>query len=117
MARNLCRFVYRIISKGEFTKDFTLKNQIRNSSGSSMDNIAEGFGRAGKKEFIHFLSISNASTDEVKSQLYRAFDQNYINNEEFREEYELADKLYKKNGSFINYLNSSDYRGKKFKQS
>ena len=117
IARNLCRFVYRITSKGEFTKDFTSKNQIRNSSGSSMDNIAEGFGRAGKKEFIHFLSISNASTDEVKSQLYRAFDQDYINNEEFREGYELADKLSKKNGSFINYLNSSDYRGKKFKQS
>ena len=117
IARQLCKFIYKITSKGNFTKDFTLRNQIRDSSGSSMDNIPEGFGRAGKKEFIYFLSISNGSSNEVKSQLYRALDQNYINEEEFREGYELADKLSKKTGSLIKYLNSSDYRGKKFKQS
>ena len=117
IARQLCKLINKITSKDNFAKDFTLRNQIRDSSGSSMDNIAEGFGRAGKKEFIYFLSISNGSSEEVKPQLYSAIDQNYINEDEFHEGYELSDKLSKKIGGLIKYLNSSDYRGKKFKLS
>lgn len=74
IARELCNYIFMLTSKGEFSKDISLKNKIRNSSGSSMDNISEGFGRGGKIEFIHFLSISNGSANEVKSQLYRALD-------------------------------------------
>lgn len=79
-----------------------------------MDNIAEGFGRGSRLEFIQYLGISNGSTEEVKSQLYRALDYDYITQEEFDTGYELATKLNNKLGSFINYLNSSDYQGKKF---
>jgi four helix bundle protein len=52
MARELCKYVFDITSNDIFKNDFKLKNQIRGSSGSVMDNIAEGFDRGGKKEFI-----------------------------------------------------------------
>jgi len=115
IARELCKNVYELSTKGIFAKDFNLRNQINDAAGSSMDNIAEGFGRAGKREFIQFLGISNASACEVKSQLYRANDKNYITQQEFDETYALADTPNNKLGSFINYLNKSELSGEKFK--
>ena len=57
-----------------FARDFELKDQIRRSAGSTMDNIAEGFGRSSRLEFIQFLSIAKASASEVQSQLIRSID-------------------------------------------
>lgn len=113
-ARELCRFIFRITSEGLFSKDFKFRDQIRGSSGSIMDNIAEGFGRGGNKEFINFLSIAKGSDDETRSQSYRAFDFEYITEEILSELLERTDKLSRKISSFIQYLKKSDYKGPKF---
>jgi four helix bundle protein len=63
-ARKLCQEIYRHTSKPPFSKDYSLKDQINASSGSVMDNIAEGFERGGNKEFINFLGISRGSWAE-----------------------------------------------------
>lgn len=115
-AREICNIVLRYIQKYDFSRDFTLSNQIRSSSGSAMDNIAEGFERGGNKEFVQFLSISKGSIGETRSQTYRAFDNKYISEEEFEllknECLILSDKL----GAFINYLKKSGIKGTKFKK-
>ena len=69
-ARVLCKTIYTLTHKEDFEKDFRFVQQIRAAAGSIMDNIAEGYGRGGNKEFIQFLSIAKGSTQEVLSQLY-----------------------------------------------
>lgn len=75
--------IYKITSIGSFDRDFKLRDQINGSSGSIMDNIAEGFERDGKKEFLQFLSIAKGSAGEVRSQLYRALDRKHISEIDF----------------------------------
>lgn len=77
-ARDLVRRVYHISQGSEFSRDYALKDQMRRAAISIMSNIAEGFERNGNKEFIHFLSIAKGSAGEVRSQLYVALDQRYI---------------------------------------
>jgi len=116
LARELANEIFETYTKSdEFSKDFKLKDQINSSSGSVMDNIAEGFERSGRNEFINFLSVSKGSAGEVKSQLYRALDRKYISAEKFERLYQKADIIGKKDGAFINYLNSSEHKGQKFK--
>ena len=70
MARELCKVIRDITEKEPFCRDFTLRDQIKGSSGSVMDNIAEGYERDGTKEFINFLSMSKGSCGECRSQSY-----------------------------------------------
>lgn len=71
-ARVLARLVYVETSKSKFDNDRKLRSQMSGSSGSIMDNIAEGQGRGGSKEFRQFLWIAKGSSAELRSQLYRS---------------------------------------------
>jgi four helix bundle protein len=79
-----------------------------------MDNIAEGFGRGGNKEFVQFLEVSNASACECQSQLCRIIDRQYISKEKFDELYSLCNEIKKMVISLINYLQTTDFKGIKF---
>ncbi len=116
LARSLSKDIFVLSLSGKLSKDFSLKDQMNRSSGSIMDNIAEGFGRGSRLEFIQFLSIATGSADELKSQLYRCLDKEYINEESFEGLYERTDAIYKKINGFIKYLNSSLVKGTKFKE-
>ncbi len=113
-ARELCRKIFAQTQEGTFSKDFRLRDQINGSSGSIMDNIAEGFERDGRKEFIQFLSIAKGSAGEVRSQLYRALDRNHISKEVFEQLVEETLSLSKQLSGFIQYLNKSEYKGVKY---
>lgn len=115
MARQLAKDVYLLYSGSElFSHDFALKNQMNRSSGSIMDNIAEGFERNGRKEFVNFLSIAKGSCGEVKSQLHRAYDRKYLSTEKFEMLSINTENLGKMIGAFMKYLNNSTNKGSKF---
>jgi len=116
MARDICRAVYKLTQKELFRKDFSLVDQIRRSSGSVMDNIAEGFEREGNKEFINFLSIAKGSAGETRSQMCRAFDQGYITQDEFDSVKDMLLSESVKIKHFMTYLNQSPLKGNKFKK-
>ena len=116
LARKLATKIFELTQKGHFAKDFGFRGQIKNACGSVMDNIAEGFGRGGNREFVNFLGYAIGSANEVQSQLHRALDWKYINDDEFKESYEIADLAIAKSGALINYLNHSEYKGEKFKR-
>jgi four helix bundle protein len=113
-ARILCKLIKSFTKKTDFSKDFKLSGQMLDSSGSIMDNIAEGFERGGNKEFTQFLFISKGSCGETRSQLYRALDSDYINENEFNEAYNQADEIARLLEGFIKYLQTTEIKGRKF---
>lgn len=67
-----------ISEEGKLARDFDTKSQIKRAALSSMNNIAEGFGRYSSKDFIRFLDISKSSVLEVQSITYVLEDLQYI---------------------------------------
>jgi four helix bundle protein len=115
IGRKLSQEIIQISRSSDLKTDFKLKEQIKSSSGSVMDNIAEGFERDGNLEFRQFLSIAKGSAGEVRSQLYRVYDSGYIDKETLERLTVEYERLSKKIANFILYLNKKDFQGIKFK--
>ncbi|MFT3823399.1 MAG: four helix bundle protein [Chitinophagaceae bacterium] len=114
-SRRLSLKIFELSKNEQFARDFRFRDQIRSAAGSVMDNIAEGFERSGRAEFIQFLGIAKGSSGEVRSQLHRATDQQYVSAEEGEQLITEYNTLASKIAGFISYLNKSEFKGQKFK--
>ena len=92
-ARVLVRDVYKTTLAPEFSRDFSLVDQIRRASISIVSNIAEGFERGRRTEFHQFLVVAKGSCAEVRSQLYVALDVGYLGQKEFNRLSDSATEL------------------------
>ena len=107
-ARKFVNVVYGLTRHERFKKDFELVGQVKRSAVSSMANIAEGFHRNSKKDFMKFLDYSRSSIAETISHLYVTFDQTYITDLEINNAKEQANIVWKMINNFITYLNNSN---------
>lgn len=95
--------IYLLTEKKGLKNDFGLKNQMRDSSVSISSNIAEGFERRSRKEYLNFLNYAKGSSGEIRSQLYVAFEVGYIEKSEMEN---LREKAKFLSGSITNHINS-----------
>ena len=115
-ARRFNKNLFSVLLLVDDVKFGFLKNHLFKTSGSIMDNIAEGFEREGNKEFIQFLYYSKGSAGEIRSQLYRAFDLNLISKENFNDLSKQLLNISSQLSLFIKYLKNSEFKGAKFKE-
>lgn len=107
-ARTLTNRVYALTKTKDFENDWALKDQIRRAAISVMSNIAEGFESRTRPRFVDLLGRAKASAGEVRSQLIIAYDQGYMDEEEFVETSDLADKVSRQLYHLIRHLENHD---------
>jgi four helix bundle protein len=99
-ARSLANSIYKITKNEIFSKDYALRDQIRQASLSIMSSIAEGYERNDNQELSRFLAAAKGSCAAVRSQLYIALDEGYIDAGECEH---LIDKFNKLSTSICNF--------------
>lgn len=100
----LCDSVYSLTNKGDFAKDFALRDQIRKSAISVPSNIAESFERESPRQFLYFLVIAKGSCGELRTQLKIAEKLNYISNTAYSEYSEKCEKVSRQIKGLSKYL-------------
>jgi four helix bundle protein len=115
-ARRATSKIYTVTQQGGFARDFGLKDQIRRATVSVMSNIAEGFERDGASEFVHFLSLAKGSAGEVRSQLYVALDQGYIDQTTFDDLFSQMERISRVIQGLMRYLQNTSRTGTKFRK-
>lgn len=110
VARQLVNKTYTITRGGRFAADRALADQMRRASVSVVSNIAEGFERGSDAEFARFLYMAKGSCGELRSHLYVALDQAFLNQGDFDVTTDLARSVSKQLSGFIKYLGESRRR-------
>jgi four helix bundle protein len=112
-SRELVNAIYEATRDEGFKRDFALVDQIRRAAVSILSNIAEGFERGSKTEFIQFLFIAKGSCGEVRAQLSIARDQQYIGESVYERLHNLCRQISGMISNFIAHLQKTDYQGEK----
>lgn len=115
-SRQLVNLVYRLTDQTAF-RDFSLKDQLRRAAVSVLSNIAEGFERGTREEFLYFLYVAKGSSGEVRCQLQIACDQKYITTANFNEVLLQAKRVSAQLYHLIESLKGSKFKGLRYKES
>ena len=113
-SRRLTQDVYDFSKDPKIFKDFALGDQMRRAAVSIMSNIAEGFERGGNQEFIQYLYIAKGSCGEIRSQLYVALDQKYLEQGKVERLLINVKRLSVMIKHLIDHLKRSNLRGPKY---
>ena len=100
------KIVYEMGETGKLARDFETRGQIKRAALSSMNNIAEGFGRKSTRDKIRFLEIAQSSAMEVKSITYVLLDSKYLPADSIETIKRKAEETKALTLGFIRYLRS-----------
>ncbi len=103
-AKDLTVQIYIITKEEKLKRDYGLSEQIRRAAISISSNIAEGFDRSSKKEFIKSLYIAKGSVLEVRSQLFLCKELGYLDGDFSEKLLEQTRSLSRQIGALISYL-------------
>ncbi|MGN6369565.1 MAG: four helix bundle protein [Phycisphaerae bacterium] len=81
VAMDLCEQVYLVSAMFPGDERFGLTSQVRRASVSVPSNIAEGYGRIHRAEYVHHLSIARGSLMEMETQLTLAVRLRHVDRE------------------------------------
>jgi four helix bundle protein len=119
-ARDLTREIYKIFKdlkfKGLKFQDYGFQDQIQRAAVSIMSNIAEGFERGTRQEFLNYLFIAKGSCGEVRAQLYVALDAGYIDTAAFKSLKFKVEECSRLISNFIQSLKVSEFQGLQYKR-
>ena len=93
LAIELVKKIYLLTNTGFLKNDFALKDQFRRASISIPTNVAEGFERRSRKEYLNFLNIAKGSAGELRSLLRVAFEIGYLDNPDYEQLRETAARV------------------------
>jgi len=79
----LVKQIYLLTANGKLNRDFGLRDQLQRAAVSISTNIAEGFERSSRREYVRFLLIAKGSACEVRSLLRVALEVGYIDQEQY----------------------------------
>jgi four helix bundle protein len=103
----LVKQIYIVTDEGKLSRDFGLKDQLRRASISVPTNIAEGFERRSRKEYLNFLNIAKGSAGEVRSLLRVAVEIGYLEQSTYSQLSDRAIELSRMLSSQIQAINAS----------
>ncbi|MBE9106771.1 four helix bundle protein [Nostoc cf. edaphicum LEGE 07299] len=104
---DLVKQIYLRTKEGELSRDFGLRDQLRRASVSIPTNIAEGFERYSRKEYLNFLNIAKGSAGEVRSLLRVALEVGYLDQPTYTQLSNQAIELSRMLSNQIQSINQS----------
>ena len=105
IAFNLSNFVWDIVIHWDYFSQKTVGSQFVTAVDSISANIAEGFGRYGKKDKIRFYRIGSGSLTESLDWNQKSITRKLLNKEEYNHILAELQKLPKAINSLISYTN------------
>jgi four helix bundle protein len=99
--------IYRVTRGFPPEERYGLSSQIRKSAVSIPSNIAEGFGRRARGEYVRFLLISRGSLFELETQLQVASEAGFITPEDYARLVDLVDEVERMLESLIRRVDAA----------
>ena len=104
-AINFVTIIYLKTKKFPNEERYCLVSQMRRSAVSIPSNIAEGYGRKSKKDYIRFLQIAISSIFEIQTHLEISSNLMYLPKNDFNKIFELSREIERMLSSLIIKIN------------